>query len=198
MGIARRVDGDAVKPVYVIVGVVAAILLAGLVGQCQRRVGLADGKQLAHDSVTDVVNAARAAAVHDDSVAWQRKLDGLARAAVTPAQHAAAAERAIVASPDTLISKRVVLLALAAKDAVIAQDSAGIRERDSHILTLTRSLAVYTDSIVPALTRDRDRWKTEALRASSPCGAAATIGVGIRGIDAVAGFGCRIALPHLL
>jgi len=187
-----------VKQVYVVVAVIAAILLVGLVGQCQRRAGLADGKQLAHDSVTDVVNAARAAAVHDDSLTWQRKLDGLARAAVAPAQHAAAAERAIVASPDTMIPKRVVLLALAAKDAVIAQDSVGIRERDEHVLTLTRSLAVYTDSIVPGLTRDRDRWKTEALRrASSPCGVGGTVGLGIRGADAVAGFTCRIALPHL-
>jgi len=39
--------------------------------------------------------------------------------------------------------------------------------------------------------------KVQAMKSASPCGLGGTVGLGIRGADAVAGFTCRVGLPHI-
>lgn len=189
-------------------GVVLVIGLAGwLLTTWARRDGIAIGKQLEHDAGTDRVNAARAAAEIAGEVAYRHLLDSIGRPspatrALPAQQHRAdSAGAAIAALPDSLIPKSQALSALREKDStivllkgVIAQDTVGIHARDGEILRLTRSVRSYADTVVPNLTRDRDWWKR---RASSPCGLGGTVGLGIRGADAVAGFTCRIKLPFL-
>ena len=190
-------------------GALLAIGVAGwLLATYARREGIAIGKQLEHDAGVDRSNAAAAAAVRKAAADWQHQRDSIEHAAQLLRARAAAAssradsaEQRLRAMPGAMVPKDSALAVIAeknatiaAKDAVIAQDTVGIRARDQRILELTSSLRVYTDSIVPGLTRDRDWWKK---RASSPCGLGGAVGLGIRGADAVAGVTCRIALPHL-
>lgn len=191
------------------VGVLVAILITGwLAATAARQAGIAIGKQLEHDAGVDRVNAAKAAAQREAAAAWHQHRDSVDRAgqvlrarAAAATLRADAAEQRLRAMPGLTVPKDSALAVIAAKnativaqDAVIAQDTVGIRARDGRILELTSSLRIYTDSIVPGLTRDRDWWKAHA---SSPCGLGGTAGLGIRGVDAVAGFTCRISLPHL-
>lgn len=188
-----------------------ALLTIGAVGwllvTCARRDGIAIGKRLDHDVGTDRVNVARAAAVDSSATAWQRRLDSLARANSAAkdlprlAHRADSEAAAIAAVPDSFVPKSQALGAIAAKDTtigvlllVIDQDSVGIRARNVRILELERSDSIYAHVTVPKLTRDRDWWKA---RANSPCGLGGTVGLGIRGADAIAGFTCRISLPRI-
>lgn len=185
---------------------------AWLWAQCSYRDGLANGKQLEHDSATDRINAARATAEVMATAAWRHENDSLKHANAElagqlarqrPRSEAAAktilerAEPTIpTADAQTAVAelqKTIVLL-----EKTVAQDSVGMRRRDARIVTLEGSVLSYTDTIVPGLTRDRDKWKRQALRART-CGAGATVGYGVRGPDAVAGFTCRVTfrLPLL-
>jgi len=198
--------------VKISVGVLAVLILAGVVWlglTCARQDGIAIGRQLAHDDATDRINAARMAAAVEAEAAWRHQRDSLDHdtqvlrdTAAAQKTRADAAEQRLRAMPGTMVPKDSALAVIAeknatiaAKEAVIAQDTVGIRDRDRRILELTSSLHVYTDSIVPGLMRDRDFWKA---RRSSPCGLGGAVGVGIRGADAVAGLTCRISLPRLL
>lgn len=188
--------------------IVAAAVIAWLWASCAHRGGVAEGKQMAHDSASDARNAALKAAIAASDSAWQRRLDSLGRAAAVvgkqlPAQRrrADSLEAALVVFQDSFFRAADVekthqawKAALTSALGVIQQDSTGIRARDLRIFSLRDSLHLYTDSIVPQLTRDRDWWKK---RASSPCGPTATGGYGVKGLDAVAGFGCRLPFPHL-
>lgn len=182
----------------------AAIALAFYVGQCG---GRRYERALAEDRATDVQVAATDTNAWADSAAWESARDSLATAARFAAKRAVAAKRRadslerVAAAAGELVPKPVhdqALAAknqeLAAKDAVIAQDSVGIRARDTRIDQLLGTVASYRDTLVPELTRERDRWRR---RAHSACGLGGTVGVGIRGADAVAGFTCRLSLPRL-
>jgi hypothetical protein len=186
----------------------AAIAAALLYGQCQHHAGVVIGKQLGHDDATDRVNAARAAAETEAGVAWRRLLDSLARtnrasrALPTQRQRSDSAGAAIAALTDSLIPKSQVEAmrhekdsTIALQDSVIAQDSVGIRARDGRIFALEGSVRSYADTVVPNLTRDRNKWRKRAL--VNACGLGGTVGVGTRGADAVVGFTCRISLPRL-
>jgi hypothetical protein len=80
---------------------------------------------------------------------------------------------------------------IALLDSVVVQDSVGIRARDGRILALEGSVRSYTDTIVPNLTRDRNRWRKQAQRL---CGPQGTVGIGLHGADAVVGYGCKIPI----
>lgn len=195
---------EGVKVVVGLAGA-AAIALAFYVGQCG---GRRYERALAEDRATDVQVAETDTTSRADSAAWQRARDSLVMAARFAAKRAAAAKRradsletGLAAIGNQTVPKAVVdqVVAaknqeLAAKDAVIAQDSVGIRARDTRIDHLLGTVASYRDTLVPALTRERDRWRA---RAHSACGLGGTVGVGIRGADAVAGFTCRLSLPRL-
>jgi hypothetical protein len=181
-----------------------AIALAFWVGQCG---GRRYERALAEDRATDVQVQDRSSATSADSAAWARERDSLDNAARFAAKRAAAAKRRadslerVAAAAGELVPKvdhdRAIDAKnqeLAAKDAVIAQDTIGIRERDQRIAQLMGTVTSYRDTIVPELTRQRDRWRK---RAHSACGAGGTLGVGLRGADAVAGFTCRVPLPRL-
>jgi len=174
------------------------------VGQCD---GRRTEQALAEDRATDLQIAGTDTSVRKDSVEWQRARDSLATAGRFAAKRAAAAKRRadslerVAAAAGELVPKpdhdRAIAAKnqeIAAKDAVIAQDSVGIRAREARIAQLLETVASYRDTIVPDLTRERDRWRR---RAHSACGLGGTVGLGIRGADAVAGFTCRISLPHL-
>jgi len=189
-------------PIYLIA--VIAIALAFWVGQCG---GRRYERALAQDRATDVQVAHTSSAAAADSAAWQLERDSLANAARFAAKRAAAAKHRadslerVAAAAGELVPKADVDRALeaknqelAAKDAVIAQDTVGIQERDRRIAQLMGTVASYRDSIVPDLTRERDRWRG---RAHSACGLGGTVGIGARGADAVAGFTCRLSLPRL-
>jgi hypothetical protein len=192
--------------VTVSAGVVVMVMAAAwLWAQCSYTNGVAIGKQLAHDDATDRVNAARAAAETEAGVAWRRFLDSVARtnrasrALPTQRQRSDSAGAAIAALNDSLIPKSQVEAmrhekdsTIALQDSVIAQDSVGIRARDGRIFALEGSVRSYTDTVVPNLTRDRNKWRKRAL--VNACGLGGTVGVGIRGADAVAGFTCRIRI----
>jgi len=186
-------------------GMLLAIGLAGwLLATCARRDGIAIGRQLAHDDATDRINAARAAAEIEATTTFRHQLDSLARANTAsralPAQRARSdsAGAAIAAIPDSLIPKRRVEdlrhekdSTIALLDSIVAHDSVGIRARDVRILALESSVRSYADTIVPNLTRDRNKWRQRAL---ANCGLQLTAGYGPRGVDAVAGYGCKIPL----
>ena len=182
---------------------VVAIALAFYLGQCG---GRRYERALAEDRATDVVVANTDSGTVADSVAWQRERDSLDNAARFAAKRAVAAKRRadslerVAAAAGELVPKvdhdRAIDAKnqeLAAKDAVIAQDTIGIRERDRRIAQLMGTVISYRDTIIPELTRQRNRWRK---RAHSACGAGGTVGVGLRGADAVAGFTCRISLPR--
>ena len=188
---------------YGIVGAIA-IALAFWLGKCD---GRRNEKALAEDRATDVQVAHTDSATIADSAAWQLERESLARAGRLVAQRAAAAKRradslaGIVAAAGELVPKADVDRVVAAKDTtigvlleVIYQDSVGIRARDTRIGELLGTVASYRDTLIPALTRERDRWRR---RAHSACGLGGTVGLGIRGADAVAGFTCRLSLPRL-
>jgi hypothetical protein len=199
------VDGDVVNQrIAVGVAVAAALALTFWLGQCG---GRRYERALAEDRATDVLVAHTDSSTSADSAAWQRERDSLANAARFAAKRAAAAKRRadslerVAAAAGELVPKAKHDAAigaknqeLAAKDAVIAQDSIGIRARDDRIAQLWGTVVSYRDTLVPTLTRERDRWRA---RAHSACGLGGTVGLGLRGADAVAGFTCRLSLPRL-
>jgi len=182
----------------------AAIALAFWMGQCG---GRRYARALAEDRATDVLVAQTDSAASWDSAAWQREREVLERSGRLAAVRALAAKRRadslerVAAAAGEVVPKADHDRAVAAKnqelatqDAVIAQDSVGIRERDGRIVQLEGTLLRYREVIVPELRRERDRWRR---RAHSACGLGGTVGAGLRGPDAVAGFTCRLSLPHL-
>ena len=192
------------KRITVSIAGVVAIALAFWVGQCG---GRRYERALAEDRATDVQVQDRSSATAADSAAWARARDSLENAArfaatrAIAAKHRADSLERVAATAGELVPRvdhdRAIGAKnqeLAAKDGVIAQDSIGIRARDRRIAQLLGTVASYRDSIVPDLTRERDRWRG---RAHSACGLGGTVGVGARGADAVAGFTCRISLPRL-
>jgi len=192
------------KRITVSIAGVVAIALAFWVGQCG---GRRYERALAEDRATDVQVQDRSSATAADSAAWARARDSLENAArfaatrAIAAKHRADSLERVAATAGELVPRvdhdRAIGAKnqeLAAKDGVIAQDSIGIRARDRRIAQLLGTVASYRDSIVPDLTRERDRWRG---RAHSACGLGGTVGVGAHGADAVAGFTCRISLPRL-
>jgi hypothetical protein len=180
---------------------VVAIAIAFTLGQCD---GRRYEKAIAEDRATDLDVAHTDSASVADSLAWQHERDSLARAGQLAARRAVAAKHRadslerVVAAAGELVPKADAQAALEAKGTtigvlleVIDQDSVGIRARDTRIGQLLGTVASYRDSIVPALTRERNRWRKRAL---AMCGLQGTAGLGLHGGDAVVGYGCRIPI----
>jgi hypothetical protein len=182
--------------------VLAASLL--VFGECRYRAGASDQRLKAAGDTTDVHRArlvARVvkleAQVRLDSAAQAGELAAAAAASDTARRRGDSLEAALRARgplpPEvvaTLEAKNATIAQLvqegAAKDRTILfwQGVAGTRraQRDSAL------------AIAEQYRQQRDAWRKKA---GSPCGLGGTVGMGVRGADAVAGFTCRLSLPKL-
>lgn len=189
----------------------AGVLLAAaaalfLVGQCSKYDGIQLGKQLQQDVDADHLTAAVAAALDSSDGVWKGRFADQAARANVPARALPALEHradsavaAIIAIPDSFVPKSQAMAAVSAEKErgdslarVVQEDSVGIRLRDLRILSLRDTVRLFTDSIVPTLTRSRNYWRRRAL---SACGG--DVGYGVTTHKADLYVGCRLPLPRL-